>query len=287
MIALFRRNPIWQEIVEGRSGYPVFRYELLYWDRRLGGRWRLEEALAWLTLGNLAFLPIALVLFPSLLMLFIVVDEATGFFFSFPAATLIVRERERATLGILRTTPLSGLEIGVGKLVGLLYTVWESLAYVVGARWLGTLLALPLLALMLTVRNPYPLAHGQPAGMVIGGLAAAYLAFIYQPQLTMLYNGALGLAVSTLARSTVEAVMLMLAPTTLLLLGLAALVGWYHYAHGLSGLFSESVLATQLEHIFIWLIPVGWMTLGRLLIAGVCLGLAAHRIDRLVEEQAA
>jgi hypothetical protein len=55
----------WQTLVQGRSRYPLFRQELAYWDARLGGRWRIEEAFAVVTLGNLCLLPIALLIYPN------------------------------------------------------------------------------------------------------------------------------------------------------------------------------------------------------------------------------
>ncbi len=272
-----------RQLAHGQVSYPVFRYELSYWDKRLGGRWRLEEAFVLLTLGNLCLLPIALLIFPALLALYAVLDEVLGLLLAVPAAALIVREREEGTLSILRATPLSGLQIAVGKLAGLLYLVWEGASYLVIARWVGTLLALPLLALMLVSKNPFPLAQTQPVGLVGVGLVVVYLTFIYRPQFNVLYTGALGLAASTLARSTREAIGLVMLPAGALSAAALGVLIWFYRVGELNSLFSESVLADHLHRIFIWLVPLALVTLVRLLLTVVCFGLAAHRIDRLTE----
>lgn len=272
-----------RQLAHGQVSYPVFRYELGYWDKRLGGRWRLDEAFVLLTLGNLCLLPFALLIFPALLALYAVLDEVLGLLLAVPAAALIVREREEGTLSILRATPLSGLQIAVGKLAGLLYMVWEGASYLVVARWIGTLLALPLLALMLVLKNPFPLAQTQAAGVVGIGLVAIYLTFVYRPQFNLLYTGALGLAASTLAHSTREAIGLVMLPAGALSAAALAVLIWFYRAGELGSLFSESVLAGHLQRIFIWLVPLALITLVRLLVTAVCFGLAAHRIDRLTE----
>jgi hypothetical protein len=205
-------------------------------------------------------------------------DEALTWFAALPGAALIVREREGQTWDILRSTPLEGAQIALNKLGGVLYLIWESVGYVASARWYGTLLALPLLALMLTLSNPFPFAP-HPSSWL--GLLIIYFTFIYRPQLNLLYGGSLGLAVSALCRTTGEALawVTILSGATLMA-GVLALI-WFQRLNGAAPFFSESVLAARLESIFIWLIPLGILTLLRCALTPLCLWLAIGRLPHL------
>jgi hypothetical protein len=283
MHTLRRLHTTWRTMTAGQTTYPLFRHELFHWDERLGGRWRLGEVFGLLTLASLCLLPATLIMFPLGLLAYALLDEVLGLLTALPAAALVVREREARTLSLLRATPLTSLEIATGKLAGLLYLAWEGASYLVRARWLGTLLALPLLGLMLTLPDPSPLAAGRPAGWVVGGLLLVYVLFIYRPLLNLLSGGALGLAASTLASSTSRAVALAMIAAGLLSLGSGGLLFGYARLSDLGGLFSDSVLGGALAEIFIWLIPLGAVTLGRGLLVPVFLGLAVHRLERISE----
>ncbi len=279
----FRRQAAarWRAWLAEHSPYTLFQQELAYWDRRLGGRWRLDEGFALLTLANLCLLPVALLIFPGLFLLYALLDEVLGMLITLPAALMVVRERESQTWGILRTTPISGLQIATGKLSGLLYLVWEGVSYMVQARWIGTLQAAPIFALMLSLSNPFPLAAGQPVWLTAGVLLLAYGLFIYRPYLNLLYGGCLGLAFSTTARTTSEAISLTMLVTSATLIMAGGWLAASVYAGQLPLIFSESVLAGRLEQVFVWLLPLAALTLLRVLLIPACLAFAAYRLHRL------
>ncbi len=273
-------NRHWQILVQGQSRYPIFRQELAYWEQRLGGRWHLEEIFIFIALANLCLLPIALMIYPNLLLAFALLDEGLTWFIALPSAALIVRERENQTWAILRSTPLDSQQIAVNKLGGLLSVIWDSAAYLVKARWLGTWLALPILALMLTLRNPFPLAASQTLWIGLG-LVSIYFSFIYRPQLNLLYGGSLGLAISVFSRARGEAfAWVTLIASVSVLVSASSIVAFLHF-NGAAPLFSESALATRLESIFVWLIPLGGLTLLRGLLTPVCLWLAGLGLQHL------
>ena len=110
--------------------YPIYRRELLHWDARLGGHWRLGEVFGMLTLASLCLLPATIIIFPALLAVYAILDEFIGLCVALPASMLIVREREAHTWSLLRATPFTGTQIAIGKLSGLFYQVWEG----VGSR---------------------------------------------------------------------------------------------------------------------------------------------------------
>jgi hypothetical protein len=264
-----------------RPSYPIFRRELAHWDQHLGGRWRLEEIFALFTLVNLCLLPAALLIFPWLLLVYALFDEALGLFIILPAALLVVRERERGTWSVLRTTPAEHAEVVTGKLGGLLYLVWEGATYLVRARVFGTLLALPLFALMLTLENPFPLAAGFPAWLGLGILVLSYGSFLYRPLINLLCGGALGMAASTMARSSTGALTLAVLFTAATLTLTAALVLISVPLHGSAALFSESVLAFRLEQVFMWLLPLALVSGLRLLLIPISLAVTVWRMRQL------
>ena len=265
------------------AAYPLYRRELTHWDTRLGGHWRLGEVFGMLTLGTLCLLPAAIIIYPTLLVAFLLLDEFIGLAVTLPASMLIVREREAHTWSLLRATPYTGYQIAVGKLSGLLYQAWEGVGYLVNARWIGSLLAVPLLALMLVLPRPYPFAPGPVAALTFVSLATAYLLFVYRSMLNLLFGGALGLAVSTLARTSASALVLASVVSGAVTLASGALVWFYVTDYGVAGLFSESVLAGRLEGVFMWLLPVGAITLARLGLTGLLLALAGRRITGLAD----
>jgi hypothetical protein len=153
-------------------------------------------------------------------------------------ATLIARERESQTWPLLRLTSLTSVDIAGGKLMALLYTLAWPLYLVTGLRLLAFLsglatvllafaasgLTLPgLRALFSPVFEELQLTPDQwLAGLIIAiiGLLLALAAWFIEPFFGVLYNGLLGLTVSTLARSSGAAIVLVFAAHFGLVLGL-------------------------------------------------------------------
>jgi hypothetical protein len=275
------RWALWRDRLLGSPRHPILRHETTYWGRRLGGRWRLEEHFAGATLINLCLLPVALLVFPWLLVAYTVFDEVLGLLITLPAGLLITRERERGTWSILRSTPVEARELAASKLAGLLDLVWEGAAYLARARWFGTLLSLPLFALMLTLTDPFPFSATQPAWLVLVVLIVTYAAFILRPLLHVLFGGALGLALSTSTRSQAEVMTLSaLVTSALVALTIGVLIAFVP-RHGEAALFSESVLGARLAQVFTWLIPLAAISGLRLLLIPICFALTVWRIGRL------
>ncbi len=236
-----------------------------------------------LTLASLVLLPAALIILPPVLLAYAILDEILWLGAALSASGLIVREREALTWSLIRVAPISSLEIAAGKLTGLFYQVWDGVGYLVGARWLGTLLAVPLLALMLTLPHPYPFLLGWPGGATALGLSGAYLLFVFRPSVNVTSGGALGLALSTLTSSTGGALIMATLIGGGLSLSFGGMVWWSLRAFDAGRLFSESILAGRLQAIFYWLLPLGAVTLARLLATPLLLGLATWRVSRLPE----
>jgi hypothetical protein len=218
-----------------------------------------------------------------MLLAYAVLDELIGLAISLPASALVVREREARTWSLLRVTPFSSAQIAAGKLSGLLYQVWEGVGYLVSARWIGTLLVLPLLALMLTLPRAFPLASGPGAGLAAAGLLAAYLCFVHRPLFNLVLGGAIGLAASTLARSSGGAVLLAVLIGGAMTITSGAAIWSFAASFEPAALFSESVLAGRLAQVFVWLIPMAGVTLARLVLTGVLLAVAGRRIADMPE----
>lgn len=267
--------------LSGSDRSPIFRRERLYWDRQVGGWWRLDDALVGLALLNLALLPAALLLAPAALLGYALLDEVLGLAVALPAALGISRERRGRTWALLRSTPLSAADIILAKLAALHSLVGEATALLARARWVGTLAAAPLFALMLTTARPQPFPAGASAWTTALLCGAAYLLFIFRPQINTLSGAALGLACSTFARGvSASLVYILLVSGGLSLAGLGLLAGFQHLPL-LAGLFSDSVLAGRLALIFTWLFPLAALTLVRALLIPACLALASRRLAGL------
>jgi hypothetical protein len=268
-----------REMAAGGASYAVFLRERRYWEQRRGGL-RYDELFALLALLNLCLTPATLIIFPPLLLAQALLDEALSLAVAVPAASLVAGEREQGTWPVLRTTPLSSAQLLIGKLAGLLNLPWQGAAYVVSARLLGTLLALPLLGLMLLQSNPSPFVPGQPA-LVLGlGLALLYALFVYRPLLNLAFGGCLGLLASALAGSRAKASALAAGAHAVATLAGAGLAGWIASTGLLEGIFSGSGLGLRLEAAFAWLAPLGVMVLARLLVTPALFGLALYRVNR-------
>jgi hypothetical protein len=210
------------------------------------------------------------------------------------AATLIARERETRAWPLLRLTPLTTMEILGGKFAALLYRLAGPLHLVVVLRLValgGGLLTLLLVllaaqttwaALRETVASQFPFTPFEWQSLaVFGGLTAVVgtLGWLIEPYLTALYNGAVGLAVSTLARTQGAAVVLVFA--THFGLGLAL----YAPAQQMLSLLLVVLVRDPTD---VGALPALWLTLpfalNALLSGGVflaCLLLAYYRLDRL------
>jgi hypothetical protein len=268
---------IWREMAFGPGAYPVFRQEIAYWDARLGGRWRLGEYFGLATLANLCLLPATLLFFPGLLAAYALLDEALVLAAILPASTLVVRERQAGTWSLLRSTPLSSLQLAAAKLGGLLYLAWEGAAYLTGARWIGTLFALPLLLLIAFLPGTAPPAPMLPL------LVLAYFLFVIRPRLNLLFGGALGLMASVFSRSSSGAMILSVLLAGPLSLLYAWLILWYARTLGTAEWLGEGVLAGVLAQAFAWLVPMAAVTLGRAMITPLLFALAVHGMGRLEE----
>jgi hypothetical protein len=127
------------------------------------------------------------------------------------AATLIAREREAQTWPMVRLTTLTPGQIVGGKLAAFFYTlkssmhlvaVWRGLTVVaaLGAGGLFILTTPDLQGMLASFRSLLP-----PDGLTLTGLGLVVLislaSWLIEPYFTVIYNGAVGLAVSTFART--------------------------------------------------------------------------------------
>ncbi|MBP7692759.1 MAG: hypothetical protein KA764_12615 [Anaerolineales bacterium] len=277
------RWPGWWAAWQGWPRSPIFRSELRYWERRLGGGWRLSDGLAWLALFNLCLLPAALLIYPPLLVGYGLLDEALGWLMALPAVWGVVRERRGQTWALLRATPLSASEIVLGKLAALTALTREGAGLVARARWLGTALALPLFGLMLITDRSSPFTAAWPAWGGAALLGGAYGLFIYRPQINALSGACLGLACSTLEpRVGVSLAYALAAGGALALSGLLLLLVIAGPPLA-AGVFGPSLLAGRLEQIFVWLLPWAIFTLGRAGLIPAGLAWTVWRLPHLEE----
>lgn len=271
---------IWRELTVGPGTYPVFRQEIAYWDGRLGGRWRLGEYLALLSLANLCLLPATLLFFPNLLVLYAILDELLVLAVMLPASILVIRDREAGTWNLLRVTPLSSMQLARAKLAAVLYLGWEGASYIVKARWLGTLFTAPLFVLVVLLPGSRLAGAHAPPLAAAAVLAAAYLLFVYRPFINLLFGGAFGLAASTLSKTRAGAVTLSVLVAIGGALAHTGFMFWYGSAANAGDWLGEGVLAGVLEQAFARLLPTGMVALARLLLAPALFWAAVHRVGR-------
>ena len=272
-----------QGITVSRSSYPVFRQKLWYWDRVLGGWWRIGDIISLLAVASLSLMPATLFLYPRALLLHILLVEFIGIFLSILSAALIVRERESRTWDVLRSSQLSNLDIVSGKLDGVLYLVWEGIGYLVQGRIVGTLLALPLMALLLLVPGTLRDPCNTPIVICASVLGVAYLTFLYRPYPHAIVTSCFGLLASTLADTTSRVVALSLSLQGIVVIFSSGLYYWFSPSRYLANVFTENPLGARMEEIALWLIPLVVITIVRLLLAVGSLGLATYRVGRLIE----
>lgn len=182
----------------------------------------------------------------GLVLISTLVNWATNLSANILGATLIARERQSQTWPFLRLTSLSSIDIAGGKLMALLYTLARPLQLVAALRLLAVAAGLVTLALAyaasgLTIRQvirligvigPLPIQLAEPTSqtwLVVvlsgAGLLVALVNWLAEPFFGALYNGVVGLTVSTLARSPASAIVMVFAAHFGLALGLYAPAG--------------------------------------------------------------
>jgi len=137
-----------------------------YWEARLGGKLALWRGFrAAITLANLCLLPATLLFFPSMLAVYALLDELLIVAVVLPAS---IFDCSRPTGGHLEYLKVHAVNqpTTAGGQTGrpALPRLGKAASYLIGARWLGTIFAVPLLGLTwahagagwLAVRCPRP-----------------------------------------------------------------------------------------------------------------------------------
>ncbi len=274
--------PAWAQ-----PGHPIVRYERRHWQASRG--WRLASGLLWGGSLVFLLVPAACAIIFSLTSTFqspaelvlglgglftvglAVISTLLGAFNGLSAsilgATLIARERESQTWPFLRLTTLTTREIVLGKLVALFYTLGRPLLIILGLRALAVLSAVVTLVLAyfaagLTLDQLPPLFGVLLSEATVGPLTVFWFGLLFalsaltslafwflEPVWTVIYNGVVGLAASTLVRSSGAAIGLVFA----LHLGLA--LALYAPAQQLSLL--AAVPLVQLPSAVSAVVPIG------------------------------
>jgi hypothetical protein len=243
-----------------RPTHPIVRNEIRHWAQSRG--WRFMRILlvggtltflvapagcaALFAISSQPLSPVELILVTGgvftlgLAVISVLVQWLNSLSASILGATLIARERQSQTWPFLRLTSLTSIDIAGGKLAALLYTLAQPIALVLGLRLLALLggLATALLAiaasgltlpalqgLLQSLFDELLLSTGQAQlGLTFGiaGVLTALAAWFIEPVFSVLYNALLGLAVSTLARSSGAAIVLVFAAHFGLALGVYA-----------------------------------------------------------------
>jgi hypothetical protein len=212
------------------------------------------------------------------------------------ASTVIARERETQAWAFLRLTPLTTADILFGKYAALLHRLAGGLNLMALVRVLAVLGGVVTLALsavtsrvtLAQVREAFaallPFVRGEGWLFTISGVAAAggLLSWLLEPYFVALYNGAVGLAASTFARTRGSAVLLLFAAH--FILGLAV----YAPVQQLLSLAMVVVVSDQTTPSpgFVILVATLPFVLNGVMQAAVmvgCIGLAYYRVDRLSE----
>jgi hypothetical protein len=232
-----------------RRGHPIVRYERRHWLNSRG--WRLVNRLLWGGALTFVLFPAACALLFNITATFQSAVELTlslGGVFTLGlvatstlalwlnsltagvlAATLIARERESQTWPFLRLTSLRSLDLVGGKLAALGYTLARPVQLIIGLRLLAVISGLATAGMALALSSltwqdvqdmaaalllEAPLNPGDVllTSLATGlGLLAALLLWLLEPLTSLLYNAAVGVAASTLARSRGTAVVLLVA----------------------------------------------------------------------------
>ena len=243
-----------------RATHPIVRYEIRHWAGSRG--WRIVRYLLWGGSLTFFLLPAACALIfglssqftgrveailtfggvftAGLALVSVIAGLLNNLSASILGATLIARERESQTWPFLRLTSLTSIEIAGGKLMALLYTLSRPIFLVTALRVLAILSGLVTLLLAYgasglnlpqvrelfsPVADEFTLSLLQwRAAELLGvvSILVALGAWLLDPFFGVLYNGLVGLTVSTLARSTGAAVVMVFAAHFILALGLYA-----------------------------------------------------------------
>lgn len=304
-----------------RPSHPIVRYERRHWFQSRG--WRLVRGLLWGGALTFVLFPALCALVFNLTATFNSTAElilslggtfTLGVFFtstlalwfnnlsaSFLGATLIARERESQTWPLLRLTTLTSVDLLGGKLAALAYTLAGPMQLILALRALAIVSGLATLALAGLVSG----ISGQevreflavflaemPLGVtelfvlevtVLSGALLTLVTWLLEPMAGVVYNAAVGVAVSTLARSRGTAVVLVVAAHFALGLGLYAPVQQV----GLLALAPFIEIAATTNPLILPLLSVAlqtWLTLA--LWWGIVVGslvLALRRVDTLNE----
>jgi hypothetical protein len=302
-----------------RRNHPIVRNETTHWARSRG--WRLARSLIWVGSLLFILVPAGCGLLfglqsqPSgpaaaglamggvftlgLVLISTLVYWLTNLSASILGATLIARERQNQTWPFLRLTSLSSIEIAGGKLMALLYTLARPVQLVAALRLLTVAAGLVTLALAyavsgLTIRQlidrigPLPDPLTVPASqiwlvLVLGGagLLVALFNWLAEPFFGALYNGVVGLTVSTLARSPASAIVMVFAAHFGLAFGLYAPVGQF------SSLILAALVGSTLqpmagvELVAVVLLQMGLQALLPWVVLVVCATITLRRIETL------
>jgi hypothetical protein len=304
-----------------RPSHPIVRYERRHWLTSRG--WRLVRGLLWGgTLTFVLFPALCALIFnltatfnsPGELILSLGGTFTLGLFFtstlalwfnnlsaSFLGATLIARERESQTWPLLRLTSLTSVDLLGGKLAALAYTLAGPMQLILALRALAIVSGLATLALaglvsgvsVQDVREFLAVFLAEaPLGVtelfmlevaVLGGALLTLATWLLEPMAGVVYNAAVGVAASTLARSRGTAVVLVVAAHFALGLGLYAPVQQV----GLLALAPFIDTAMTANPLILPLLSVAvqtWLTLALWwgIVVG-CLVFALRRVDMLSE----
>lgn len=304
-----------------RPGHPIVWYERRHW--RLSRGWRAVRGLLWGgALTFILFPALCAVVFnltatfagPGELVLSVGGTFTLGLFFtstlglwfnnlsaSFLGASLIARERESQTWPLLRLTTLTSVDLLGGKLAALVYTLAGPVQLIMGLRVLALVsglatLALAWLASGLSAQAVRDLLAAFFAELplsvtelfllelaVVGGSLLTLVTWLLEPVAGVIYNAAVGAAVSTFTRSRGTAVVLVVAAHFALGLGLYAPVQQVGLL-ALAPFIETAMMANPLllpglsVAIQTWLTLVLWWGI----VAG-SLALALRRVDTLTE----
>jgi hypothetical protein len=302
-----------------RRSHPVVRYETGHWARSRA--WRASRNVIWGGSFTFILVPAACALLFSLRSQFTSPSEAIltvgGIFAvglalltvlavwfsnisaSILGATLIARERESQTWPFLRLTTLTGLDIAGGKFMALYYTLLGPLRLISGLRLLalvaGTLTALLAFlasglslrewaALFVPLLGEFRQAPFQWLGLALFvalAIAWAAVTWLFEPFFGLVYYGAIGLAVSTLARSRGAAIILMVAAHFCLALGLYAPVSQISSLFLLRLVAAGTQTAAASFVVLAVILQVGLQTLLPWAVAAACVLFSLWRVDAI------
>jgi hypothetical protein len=120
---------------------------------------------------------------------------------------------------------------------------------------------------------------GGPGWLTTLGMIVLYLAFINRPLINLAYSAYLGLLTSTLSTTTRRAASLAMVVQVFVIILAAALVAWPGWREHLSLLLGPGAFGERLTDVYVSLLPLGLITLARLLLAPALFALAVLRVE--------